>query len=341
VVAGGESNRLAGDGVSIVRWWRKIGLAVVATAITAGLALAQDSFPMRPITLIVPFPPGGNNTIIARIVAEKMSEALGKQIVVDNRAGAGGTLASRAVAQSTPDGYTLLWGFSGTLAIAPSLYPNAGYDVRKDFAPVGRVATAPSTLIVHPSFGVTSVAELVAKAKANPGKFNFASSGTSTVSHLASELFVHMAGLKMTHIPYKGTGPAMTDVLGGHVPMIVVPIPVAHGNVRSGLLRALAVTSTTRSSVLAEVPTMAEAGLPGYEAVARYGIVAPAGTPRPIIERLTKELRAALASEEVRKRLETDGAEPLPSTPEEYAADIDREETMWSKLIKAAGIKAE
>jgi tripartite-type tricarboxylate transporter receptor subunit TctC len=324
-----------------MRWWRTIGLAAVATAMTAGFGLAQDSYPTRPITLVVPFPPGGNNTIIARILAEKMSEALGRQIVVDNRAGAGGTLASRAVAQSAPDGYTLLWGFSGTLAIGPSLYPNAGYDVRKDFTPIGRVATAPSVLIVHPSLGVNSVAELIAKAKANPDKFNFASSGISTVSHLASELFVHMAGVKMTHIPYKGTGPAMTDVLGGHVPMIVVPIPVAHGNVRSGLLRALAVTSTTRSSVLPEVPTMAEAGLPGYEAVARYGIVAPAGTPRPIIERLNKELRAALASEDVRKRLETDGAEPLPSTPEEYAAEIDREETMWSKLIKAAGIKAE
>ena len=324
-----------------MRWWKKFAPAAVATAMTAGLALAQDSYPTRPITLIVPFPPGGNNNIIARILAEKMSEALGRQIVVDNRAGAGGTLASRAVAQSAPDGYTLLWGFSGTLAIAPSLYPNAGYDVRKDFAPVGRVATSPSALIVHPSLGVSSVAELIAKAKANPGKFNFASSGTSTVSHLSSELFVHMAGIKMTHIPYKGTGPAMTDVLGGHVPMIVVPIPVAHGNVRGGLVRALAVTSTTRSSVLAEVPTMAEAGLPGYEAVSRYGIVAPAGTPRPIIERLNKELRAALASEDVRKRLETDGAEPLPSTPEEYAAEIDREETMWSKLIKAAGIKAE
>jgi tripartite-type tricarboxylate transporter receptor subunit TctC len=321
---------------------RKICLfaGAVATALSTSFAVAQD-YPTRPITLIVPFPPGGNNTIIARIVGEKMSEALGRQVVVDNRAGAGGTMASRAVANSPPDGYTLLWGFSGTLAIAPSLYPNAGYDVRKDFAPIGRVATAPSTLVVHPSFGVNSVAELIAKAKADPGKFNFASSGTSTVSHLAAELFVHMAAIKMTHIPYKGTGPAMTDVLGGHVPMIFVPVPVAHGNVKGGMLRALAVTSTKRSSVLPDVPTMAEAGLPGYEAVARYGIVAPAGTPRPIIDRLNRELRAALASEEVRKRLETDGAEPLPSTPEEYAADIDREETMWSKLIKAAGIKAE
>jgi tripartite-type tricarboxylate transporter receptor subunit TctC len=328
--------------VNIVSDFRKIWLSVLVLAIAAGagIAVAQD-YPTRPITLIVPFPPGGNNTIIARIVGEKMSEALGRQVVVDNRAGAGGTLASRAVANSAPDGYTLLWGFSGTLAIAPSLYPNAGYDVRKDFAPIGRVATSPSTLVVHPSFGVNSVAELIAKGKANPDKFNFASSGTSTVSHLAAELFIHMAGIKITHIPYKGTGPAMTDVLGGHVPMIFVPVPVAHGNVRGGLLRALAVTSTTRSNALPEVPTMAEAGLPGYEAVARYGIVAPASTPRPIVDRLNKELRAALASDEVRKRLETDGAEPLPSTPEEYAADIDREETMWSKLIKAAGIKAE
>jgi tripartite-type tricarboxylate transporter receptor subunit TctC len=329
--------------VSIVSKFRKAlfsAAALAAIVVIAGIAIAQD-YPTRPITLIVPFPPGGNNTIVARIVAEKMSETLGRQIVVDNRAGAGGTLASRAVANSPPDGYTLLWGFSGTLAIAPSLYVNAGYDVRKDFAPIGRVATAPSTLVVHPSFGVNSVAQLIARAKENPGKINFASSGTGTVSHMAAELFVHMAGIKVTHIPYKGTGPAMTDVLGGHVPMIFVPIPVAHGNVKAGMLRALAVTSATRSSVLPELPTVAESGLPGYEAVSRYGILAPAGTPRPIVDRLNKELRTALTSDDVRKRLETDGADPLPSTPEEYAADIDREETTWSKLIKATGIKAD
>jgi tripartite-type tricarboxylate transporter receptor subunit TctC len=323
--------------------WPSILLAVALVAgfgLQAAPAAAQD-YPSRPITLVVPFPPGGSTTIVARIVADKMSEALGQSIVIDNRGGAGGTIGSRAVSKSEPDGYTILLGYSGTLAIGPSLYGNVGYDPRKDFEPIGRIGTAPNTLVVHPSFPVHSVAELIAYAKANPGKVNYGSAGIGTVSHVCGEYFANVAGIKLTHIPYKGTGPAIIDLLGGHIPMAFAPVPATHENTQSGKLRMLAVTSAVRSSLLPDVPTIAEAALPGFEAVLRYGLVAPPGTPRAIIERLNAALNAALASEDVRARLAIDGAEPLPGTPADYGADIDREETQWSKVVKASGAKAE
>jgi tripartite-type tricarboxylate transporter receptor subunit TctC len=319
---------------------------LLAAALVAGVGLqaapaAAQDYPSRPITLVVPFPPGGSTTIVARIVADKMSEALGQSIVIDNRGGAGGTIGSRAVSKSEPDGYTILLGYSGTLAIGPSLYGNVGYDPRKDFEPIGRIGTAPNTLVVHPSFPVHSVAELIAYAKANPGKVNYGSAGIGTVSHVCGEYFANVAGIKLTHIPYKGTGPAIIDLLGGHIPMAFAPVPATHENTQSGKLRMLAVTSAVRSSLLPDVPTIAEAALPGFEAVLRYGLVAPPGTPRAIIERLNAALNAALASEDVRARLAIDGAEPLPGTPADYGADIDREETQWSKVVKASGAKAE
>jgi tripartite-type tricarboxylate transporter receptor subunit TctC len=319
---------------------------LLAAALVAGVGLqaapaAAQDYPSRPITLVVPFPPGGSTTIVARIVADKMSEALGQSIVIDNRGGAGGTIGSRAVSKSEPDGYTILLGYSGTLAIGPSLYGNVGYDPRKDFEPIGRIGTAPNTLVVHPSFPVHSVAELIAYAKANPGKVNYGSAGIGTVSHVCGEYFANVAGIKLTHIPYKGTGPAIIDLLGGHIPMAFAPVPATHENTLSGKLRMLAVTSAVRSSLLPDVPTIAEAALPGFEAVLRYGLVAPPGTPRAIIERLNAALNAALASEDVRARLAIDGAEPLPGTPADYGADIDREETQWSKVVKASGAKAE
>jgi tripartite-type tricarboxylate transporter receptor subunit TctC len=309
----------------------------------SGLAtvVAAQNYPTRPITLIVPFPPGGSTTIVARIVTDRMADAIGQQFVVDNRGGAGGTLGTRQAAKSAPDGYTIALGYTGTLAIGPSLFPNVGYDVRDDFAPIGRIGVAPSALVVHPSFPARSVAELIAYAKANPGKVNYGSAGIGTVGHVAGEYFAITTGIKLTHIPYKGTGPAMTDLLGGHIPLSFSPIPAVHESAKSGLLRMLAVTSAKRSALLADVPTIAESGVPGFDAVLRYGLVAPAGTPRPIIERLNTALRATLASEEVRNRLAIEGAEPLPSTPEEYAVDIDHEETQWSKVIKASGAKAE
>jgi tripartite-type tricarboxylate transporter receptor subunit TctC len=322
-------------------------LRVLWSVVVAGLALlnalptAAQDYPNRPITLVVPFPPGGSTSIVARIISDKLSEALGQQIVVDNRGGAGGTIGTRAVARTAPDGYTILLGYTGTLAIGPTLYPSAGYDPRKDFAPIGLIGHAPNSLVVHPSFAVHSVKELVAYAKANPGKVNYGSAGVGTVSHVSGVYFASAAGVSVTHIPYKGTGPALADLIGGHIPMAFAPIPATHANIAEGKLRGLAVTSAKRSSLLPDVPTIAEAGVAGFEASLYYGLVAPAGTPRPIVDRLNKALRDALASEEVRKRLATDGAEPVPSTPEEYAAHIDQDETKWSKVVRESGAKAE
>jgi tripartite-type tricarboxylate transporter receptor subunit TctC len=316
-------------------------IALIAVLGPAAPPADAQPYPSRPITLVVPFPPGGSTTIIARIIADKLSDALGRPIVVDNRGGAGGSIAARQVARSTPDGYTLLLAFSATLAISPSMFPNVGYDPRTDFAPIGMVGMAPSVLVVHPAVPAHSVAELIAFAKDTPGKLQFGSPSTGTVNHLAGELFASMADIKITHIPYKGTGPAITDLLGGHISMMFAPIPAAHANVAAGSLRALGVTSLQRSGLLPEVPTVAEAGLPGFEAVQRSALLAPAGTPRAIVERLNRELNALLATDEVKKRLALEGGEPIPGPPEAYTADVDREEQRWSKLVQAIGLKAE
>jgi tripartite-type tricarboxylate transporter receptor subunit TctC len=315
-------------------------IALMAIAVCAAPASAQPA-PSRPITLVVPFPPGGSATIIARIIADKLADALGQQIVVDNRGGAGGSIAARQVAKSAPDGSTILLAFTGTLAISPAIFPNVGYDPRKDFAAIGLVGMAPSVLAVHPALGVHSVGELIKVAKASPGRIQFGSPGIGTTNHLAGELFASMAEVKLAHIPYKGTGPAITDLLGGHIAMMFAPIPAAHGNVSAGLLRALGVTSLKRSSLLPDVPTVAEAALPGFEVAQRSALLAPAGTPRAIIERLNKELNAVLATDEVRKRLALEGGEPIPGPPEAYAADIEREEARWSTLVTAIGLKGE
>ena len=304
-------------------------------------AARAQAYPNRNITLVVPFPPGGSTSIVGRVVADKMSQLLGQSIVVDNRGGAGGTVGTKAVAKSEPDGYTLLAGYTGTLAIGPSLYRNAGYDPRKDFEPIGSIGCSPSSLVVHPSFPVKSVAELIAYAKTNPGKVNFGSAGVGTVGHIIGEYFAHATGIQIVHIPYKGTGPALSDLLGGHIPMSFSPIATTAGNVKAGLLRGLAVTSIHRNSLLPDVPTMIEAGVPDFDASLCYGLVAPAGTPRPVIDRLNKALRSALASDEVKKQLELDGTEITPSTPEQYADFIDKDEKKWSELAKASGVEPE
>jgi tripartite-type tricarboxylate transporter receptor subunit TctC len=300
-----------------------------------------QSWPNRTITLIIPFPPGGSTSIVGRVIADKMSQLLGQGIVIDNRAGAGGTVGTKAAAKSEPDGYTLLLGYTGTLAIAPSLYKNVGYDPRKDFAPIGMIGHAPTSLVVHPSFPAKTVGELVAYAKANPGKINFGSAGVGTVSHITGEYFALSAGIKLVHIPYKGTSPALGDLLGGHIPMAFAPIPATHANVQAGLLRALAVTSKTRNGLLPDVPTLMETGLPHFDASLYYGLVAPAGTPRPIIERLNRELRAALASDEVKKQLALDGTEITQGAAEDYAEFIDKDKRKWSELVKASGVEPE
>jgi tripartite-type tricarboxylate transporter receptor subunit TctC len=314
-------------------------LASIATFVTATLTHAQE-YPTRPITLVVPYTAGGGNDAMARIVAEKMSKTLGQQIVVENRGGAGGTIATRAVARSAPDGYTLVLGGTGTLAINPTLYANVGYDPRKDFAPVGLIATSALVVLVHPSVQAHSIAELIALARREPGKLDYASAGPGSGIHLAAELFASMAGIKLTHIPYRGSAPALNDLLGGHVHIYFSSLPPAVGIAGEGKVRALAVTGPQRSHVFPNLPTVAEAGLPGYEAVLHYGIAAPAGTPRAIIDKLNAALRDAVASEETRASLIAAGAEPMPSTPQEYAADIDLEEAKWSAIVKDAGVRA-
>jgi tripartite-type tricarboxylate transporter receptor subunit TctC len=326
----------------LMRRWRALFSLLLAFAVSGSVnAACGQSYPSRTITLVVPFPPGGSTSIVGRVVADKMSQLLGQSIVVDNRGGAGGTVGTKAVAKSEPDGYTLLAGYTGTLAIAPSLYRNAGYDPRKDFEPIGSIGCAPSSLVVHPSFAVKSVAELIAYAKANPGKINFGSAGVGTVGHITGEYFAHATGISIVHIPYKGTGPVIGDLLGGHIPMSFSPIATTAGNVKGGLLRGLAVTSAHRSALLPDVPTMIEAGVPDFDASLCYGLVAPAGTPRLVIDRLNKALRAALASDEVKKQLELDGTEITPSTVEQYADFIDKDEKKWSELVKASGVEPE
>jgi tripartite-type tricarboxylate transporter receptor subunit TctC len=278
---------------------------------------------------------------MARIVAEKMSKSLGQQIVIENKGGAGGSIATRQVAKAAPDGYTLGLGGTGTHAINPTLYPNVGYDPRNDFAPVGLIATSALVVLVNTSVPAKTIPELIALARRDPGKLNYASAGVGSGIHLGAELFATMAGVKLTHIPYKGSAPALTDLVGGHVAIYFSSLPPAIALIKEGKVRALAVTGPQRSALLPNLPTVAEAALPGYESVLHYGIVAPAGTPRPIVEKLNAAMQAALAEADVRERIVADGAEPLPGTPEDYAADIDREETKWSKVVRVSGAKVE
>jgi tripartite-type tricarboxylate transporter receptor subunit TctC len=316
-------------------------VAAIAVAAAALAPAAAQDYPNRPITLVVPYAAGGGNDVMARAAADRMSKTLGQQIVIENRGGAGGSIATRQIAKSAPDGYTLGLGGTGTLAINPTLYPNVGYDPRKDFAPVGLIATSALVVLVNPSVPAKSIAELIALAKEKTGQINYASAGAGSGIHLGSEYFASRAGIKITHVPYKGSGPALTDLLGGHVMIYFSSLPPAITLMNQGKVRALAVTGAKRSALFPDLPTVAESGLPGFEAVLHYGIVAPAGTPRPIIDKLNAALRAAVMSDELKQRIAADGAEPLPSTPEEYAADIDREETKWSEIVRKSGAKVE
>jgi tripartite-type tricarboxylate transporter receptor subunit TctC len=289
---------------------------------------------------VVPYPPGGGNDVIARIVAGKMTAALGREIVVENHGGAGGTIATRQVARAAPDGYTLLVATS-SLAINPSIYPDVGYDPRRDFAPIGLMATSQNVLLVNPAVAAGSVRELIAHAKAEPGKLTFASTGGGNSVQLSAQLFAEMAHVTLTQVPYKGNAPALTDLLGGHVDIMFSPLPAAVGLVRDGKVRALAVTGRARSPLFAELPTIAEAGLPGYESELHYGIVAPAGVPRRIVDKLDAALRGALAAPDVAQRFAALGAEVLSSAPDAYAADIAAEETKWSPIVRKAGVKGD
>jgi tripartite-type tricarboxylate transporter receptor subunit TctC len=316
--------------------------AAWAAALCCFGANAQaQTYPSRPVTLVVPFPPGGGVDALARIVAERLTGALKQNVLVENRVGAGGNLGTRAVAKAEPDGYTLLLGHTGTISINPSLYTNAGYDPRKDFAPIGLIASMPVALIAHPSFPAKTVADVIAIAKKDPGKLNFGTSAVGTGGYLTAEYFKSVAGLDMTIVPYRGTGPLMNDLLGGHVPVSFGVLPPAIGNIQSGNLRAIAVTAIRRFSLLPDVPTAAESGLPNFESVLHYGLLAPAGTPKPIVELLNKELRALVETEQVKQRIQTEGGDSMTSTSEEYAKDIDQEEAKWAALIKKLNLKVE
>jgi len=318
-----------------------LGFILLANLVSVAPTRADD-YPNRAITLVIPLPPGGSNDIMARAVADKLSASLGQQVVVENRASGGsGTVATRAVAKGPADGYTILLAYTSTMATGPHMFTNVGYDARKDFAPIGLIASAPALLLVHPSITVKDVKELIALMKSSREPFQVGTPGVSTVNHLAAVLFAHQAGVKLQYIPYKGSQPLTTDLIGGHVKVGFNPIPVSRAAIEGKLIRALAGTSLKRSSTFPDLPTVAESGLPGFDAVLTYGLVAPAGTPRPIIERLNKELRAALATDDVKRRLIADGAEPMPTTPEEHAKIIDQEDIKWSAIIKSAGIKPE
>jgi tripartite-type tricarboxylate transporter receptor subunit TctC len=311
---------------------------VVIFFIAAAFAAAAADYPTRPITLIVPYPPGGGNDVIARLVAARMSTSLGQPIVIENRGGAGSTIGTRDAARSTPDGYTLLIATS-SLAINPSLYPDAAYDPKKDFAPIGLIGSSPNLVIVPASSSLHSVADLIALGHAQPDKVDFASTGTGTSTHLSAQLFAAMAGIKLTAVPYKGVAPALTDLMGGQVGLMFCPMASIVGLAHGGQVRVLAVTGAKRSPLFPEVPTVAEAGLPGYVAELHYGLVAPGGTSPDIIAKLNAALNDALADGGVRDRLAVDGAVTLPGTPQAYADDIAGEEAKWAAIIRSTGVE--
>src|SRR5712691_7290259 len=318
---------------------RAVAVAAVAMAVCS-LALAQD-YRTRTITLVVPYPPGGGVDAMARVVAEKLAGALGQQVVVDNRAGGSGLVGTRTFIKSPPDGYTLFLGHTGSISINPSLYANAGFDPRKDFTTIGLFASMPVALLAHPTFPAKTIGEVIALAKKEGGKLNIGTSAVGTGGYLSAELFKSITGIEATIIPYKGTGQVMNDLLGNHVPVAFGVLPPALGNLNAGTLRAIAVLSPARFSLLPEVPTASESGLPGFESVLHYGLLAPAGTPQPIVERLNAALRALVETREVRERIRAEGGDPLTSTPAEYAKDIDSEETKWGTLVRELNLKVE
>jgi tripartite-type tricarboxylate transporter receptor subunit TctC len=315
------------------------GLMVAAFAITglSSATLAQAPYPSRPIRLIVPFPPGGPVDVMARFVVQRLGPSLG-QIIVDNRPGAGGTLGSRAAALAEPDGYTLLFGSSTTLAAGPSLYRNLGYDPVKSFVPVGMISSVPFVLAVAPHVQAKTLAELVAYAKANPGKLNFGAP-TGTLPHLTAEMFKLRAGIDMVHIPYKGAASAITDVLSGEMDMTFEPISVMVAHVRDGKVRPLAVTGAERSPELPDVPTIIESGYPGFVSMSWTGIVAPAGTSPEVVTKLNRTIIETLRSKDAREGLARMGAEPKLGTPESFGAMIAAEIPKWAEAVRAAGVR--
>lgn len=325
---------------------KQAGLAIIGCVVWVGAlapeaaAAAAPGYPSKPIKVVVAYPPGGPNDLSARTVAQKLTEALGQPVLVENRPGAAGNIGSHTVARSAPDGYTLLNGASA-LTIAPALTRNLNYDVVNDFVPISLTAMSSFVLAVHPSVPVNSVKELIALAKARPGQLNYASSGVGAPPHLAGELLKTMANINIHHIPYKGVGQSISDLVGGQVDMMFTSPPNAIPHVRAGKLKALAVSTAKRSPLLPDVPTVSESGLKGFAIGTWFGLLAPAGTPRDIVERLNASIVRIMADAELRERLSSQGLDPVSSTPEQFAAHIKSELAKFARIVKTAGIKPE
>ena len=321
---------------------RKLSTAVLTgiPLLALAAAVSAQSYPAKPVRMIAASSPGSAVDIVARIVAQKLSEQLGQQVIVDNRAGAGGNLGAELAAKAAPDGYTLFMG-TPAHAINTGLYRKLNYDLTRDFAPVSQVTSGQYAIVVHPSLPVKSVKELIALARAKPGQLNYASAGSGNATHLAGELFNSAARVKLVHVPYKGSGPAVTDLIGGQVQLMFGNLVAVLPQVKSGRIRALAVTGQTRAAAAPELPTVIEAGVPGYVVISWFGVLVPAATPRELVMRLNAELARTMAAPDVRERLAGEGAEPTVGTPEQFAAFIKTEIAQWTKVIKNAGIVAE
>ena len=316
------------------------GTAALALAVFACAAQAQP-FPSKPLRLVIPFPAGGTGDVLGRMIAPKLGEGLGQPVVIDFRAGAGTTLATELTAKAPPDGYTILLSASTTMAINATLYSKLPYDTVKDLAAVTMITAIPNILVAHPAVPANTVQELIALAKAKPGSLSFATPGSGTTPHLSTELFKNLAGIQMTHIPYKGAGPAMVDVVGGHVQLLMDNIPSVQTNVSGGRLKVIGVTSAKRSGAMPNAPTFAESGLPGFEANSWWALLVPAATPREIVARLNAEMLKVLQSAETREKFLGVGAEPAPGTPEEANAHIRGEVAKWAPIVKASGARVD
>ena len=312
--------------------------AMVLLAYGMGIATAQN-YPTKPIRLIAPFPPGGSTDLLARVMAQKLIEAWGQQVIVENRGGAGGTIGVELAARAPADGYTLVMGHIGTFGANPTLYPKLPYDPIKDFAPVTLLAMVPNAMVVHPALPVRTVKDVLAVARAKPGQMLYGSGGNGSAAHLAVVYFELLAKIKLTHIPYKGTGPAIVDLIAGQTSMMITGMAALMPHIKSGKLRPLAVGTAKRLAVLPDVPTINEAGVPGYEATQWYGILAPAATPRDIVLKLNAEMVKALRQPDVRERLAADGTVPVGNTPEEFGAHIKTEIARWAPVVKASGAR--
>jgi len=324
--------------VDALRYARAFALGILLSA-CFGLAAQAQTYPERPIRLIAPFPAGGLVDVLARAVGDELSKSLGQPVIVENRAGAGGNIGAEAVAKSTPDGYTLLMTSAGILTANQFLYAKMPFNPDKDFVAVSNVADMPMLVVVNPKVPAKTLGEFVALARANPGKFNFGSPGVGTTGHLGLAMFMHAANIKLTHVPYKGAAPAITDLLAGQIDGVVDNPPTVLPHIQAGKLRPLAVAAKQRMPLLPDLPTAAEAGVPNYEAYSWFGVVAPAGTPAAIVARLHKEIAAALAKPALRERFAKSGARLLGNTPDEFAKQIRDDRKMWGTIIKAAGIK--